>query len=45
VMVASLPPLMLAVPLEEAADKMKSVPLDSDSILTGRDMGISFGDD
>jgi len=45
VMVASCPPSMLAVPLEEAADKMKSVPLDSDSILTARDMGISFGDD
>jgi phosphofructokinase-like protein len=45
VMVASRPPLMLAVPLKEAADAMKSVPLDSDSILTARDMGISFGDD
>lgn len=45
VMVASRPLTTLAVPLEEAVDKMKSVPLDSNSILTARDMGISFGDD
>ena len=45
VMVALHPPNMVAVPLEEAAEKMKSVPLDSDSIITARDMGISFGDD
>ena len=45
VMVALRPPDMVAVPLAEAVEKMKSVPLDSDSILTARDMGISFGDD
>jgi hypothetical protein len=28
-----------------AAEKIKSVPLDSDRILTARDVGISFGDD
>ena len=44
VMVAAHPPTMDAIPLAEAVDKMKSVPLDSDSILTARDMGISFGD-
>jgi 6-phosphofructokinase 1 len=44
VMVALRPPDMVAVPLAEAVEKMKSVPLDSDSILTARDMGISFGD-
>jgi len=38
-------PNMAAVPLEEAVEKMRSVPLDSDRILTARDMGISFGDD
>jgi len=42
--VALRPPDMVAVPLAEAVEKMKSVPLDSDSILTARDMGISFGD-
>jgi hypothetical protein len=35
----------VAVTLEEAVKNMKSVPLDSDSILTARDMGISFGDE
>jgi phosphofructokinase-like protein len=44
VMVALHPPDMVAVPLEEAINKMKSVPLDSDQIITARDMGISFGD-
>ena len=45
VMVASRPPDMVAVPLTEAVEKMKSVPVESDSIWTARDMGISFGDD
>ena len=31
------------VPLEEVA-RMKAVPLDSDTLLTGRDIGICFGD-
>jgi 6-phosphofructokinase 1 len=45
VMVASCPPTMAAVPLAEAAENMKFVPLDSDSILTARDLGISLGDE
>jgi len=45
VMVASCPPTMAAVPLAVAVEKMKFVPLDSDSILTARDLGISFGDE
>jgi 6-phosphofructokinase 1 len=45
VMVALRPPTTVAVPLAEAVEKMKSVPLESDSILTARDMGISFGDE
>ena len=32
------------VPLAEVAGRMKGVPLDSDTIQTGRDLGISFGD-
>ena len=44
IMVALHPPNMVAVPLQEAAEKTKPVPLDSDAIVTARDMGISFGD-
>jgi 6-phosphofructokinase 1 len=43
-MVALHPPDISAVPIEEAIGKMKSVPLDSDVILTARSLGISFGD-
>jgi 6-phosphofructokinase 1 len=32
------------VPLEEVAGRMKCVPLDCDTLQTGRDLGISFGD-
>ena len=32
------------VPIEEAIGQMKSVPLNSDIILTARSLGISFGD-
>ena len=44
-MVALDPPTVLAVPIEEATERMKIVPLDSDTILTARDLGISFGDE
>ncbi len=44
VMVALAPPTVNYVPLEEATRRMKSVPLDSDVILTARDLGICFGD-
>jgi 6-phosphofructokinase 1 len=43
-MVALDPPTVLAVPLEVATERMKCVPLDSDTVLTARDLGISFGD-
>ncbi|HET6443269.1 MAG TPA: ATP-dependent 6-phosphofructokinase [candidate division Zixibacteria bacterium] len=43
-MVALDPPVVRYVPLEEATSRMKSVPLDSDTMLTARDLGISFGD-
>ena len=45
VMVALRPPNTVPVPIEEAVEKMKSVPLDSDQVMTARDLGISFGDD
>jgi len=32
------------VPLAEVAGRMKAVPRDSDTLLTGRDLGICFGD-
>jgi 6-phosphofructokinase 1 len=36
--------MVRCVPLEQATRRMKLVPLDCDTIMTGRDLGISFGD-
>ncbi len=44
VMVALDPPNVLTVPLEVATSHMKTVPLDGDTMLTARDLGICFGD-
>jgi 6-phosphofructokinase 1 len=44
VMVALDPPTVRYVPLELVAGRMKSVPLDCDTMLTARELGISFGD-
>ncbi|MCA9922256.1 MAG: ATP-dependent 6-phosphofructokinase [Anaerolineales bacterium] len=44
VMVALDPPTVRYVPLELATHRMKTVPLDADTMLTARDLGISFGD-
>ncbi|MBI5464537.1 MAG: ATP-dependent 6-phosphofructokinase [Ignavibacteriales bacterium] len=44
IMVALDPPTVRYVPLEEATNRMKVVPLTSDIMLTARDLGISFGD-
>ena len=44
VMVALAFPNVNYVALEDVAGRMKGVPLDSDTLQTGRDMGISFGD-
>jgi 6-phosphofructokinase 1 len=43
-MVALDPPKVRAVPMSSAIERMKSVPLDCDTIQTARDLGISFGD-
>jgi 6-phosphofructokinase 1 len=43
-MVALNPPTVRQVPLKEAVAKMKSVPLDCDTILTARSLGICLGD-
>jgi 6-phosphofructokinase 1 len=44
VMVALNPPTVDYVPLSEATSRQKVVPLDCDTMLTARDMGINFGD-
>ncbi len=44
VMVALDPPFVRYVPLEQVTGRMKSVPLDCDTMLTARDLGICFGD-
>jgi len=44
VMVALNPPVVDYVPLSEATQRMKSVPLDCDSMLTARELGVNFGD-
>ena len=44
VMVALDPPTVRHVPLAEATRRMKVVPLDCDSILTARELGICLGD-
>ena len=43
-MVALDPPRVRYIPLEEATERMKNVPLDCDTVNTARDLGISFGD-
>ena len=43
-MVAYMPPGMAAVPLESAVASLKRVPIESDTVRTARELGISFGD-
>jgi 6-phosphofructokinase 1 len=43
-MVALQPPQIVAVALEQTLATPRRVPLDSDSILTARDLGTSLGD-
>ncbi|HYK81635.1 MAG TPA: ATP-dependent 6-phosphofructokinase [Gemmatimonadales bacterium] len=43
-MVALRPPQIAAIPIAEALAHPKRVPLDSDTIATARDLGISLGD-
>jgi ATP-dependent phosphofructokinase / diphosphate-dependent phosphofructokinase len=43
-MVALEPPVINAVPLADAIRQIKTVPLDSDTVLTARALGISLGD-
>jgi len=43
-MVALDPPIVRYVPLSSAIKRMKTVPLDCDTMFTARELGISFGD-
>ena len=43
-MVALDPPDIRAVPIKDAVERTKFVPLDCDTITAARDLGISFGD-
>ena len=43
-MVAYTPPTISTVPLVDVIGRTKLVPLDSDTLQTARDIGISFGD-
>lgn len=43
-MVANHPPDLVPVPLGDVVGKTKTVPLDSDLLLTARALGVSFGD-
>ena len=43
-MVCLAPPNILSVPIEKAISKMKTVPVDSDTVLSAKELGISFGD-
>jgi ATP-dependent phosphofructokinase / diphosphate-dependent phosphofructokinase len=44
IMVALDPPTVKYVPLEVATNRMKTVPIDSDTMLTARDLGVCFGE-
>jgi 6-phosphofructokinase 1 len=43
-MVANHPPDLVPIPLGDVVGKIKTVPLDSDLVATGRALGVSFGD-
>ena len=45
IMVALNPPTVDYVPLASVTSRMKRVPLDCDTMLTARDIGINFGDE
>jgi 6-phosphofructokinase 1 len=44
IMVGLQPPDVVYVPLAEATRRLKTVPLDGDTMRTARDIGINFGD-
>ena len=44
IMIAFTPPTVSRVPLDQVIGRQKNVPLDSDTVLTARELGISLGD-
>jgi ATP-dependent phosphofructokinase / diphosphate-dependent phosphofructokinase len=44
VMIGYRPPVIGRVPLQDVVGRSKRVPLDSDTVLTARELGISLGD-
>jgi 6-phosphofructokinase 1 len=44
VMIGYNPPTITRVPLDLVMGRQKNVPLDSDTVLTARELGISLGD-
>jgi 6-phosphofructokinase 1 len=44
IMVGYNPPLITRVPLQDVVGRPKHIPLDSDTVLTARELGISLGD-
>lgn len=44
VMVGLAPPNVRYIPLVDCTDAIKTVPIDGDTIMTGRDLGTCFGD-
>ncbi|MFN8670456.1 MAG: ATP-dependent 6-phosphofructokinase [Candidatus Sericytochromatia bacterium] len=44
VMVALNPPIVKTIPIVDVVNKMKAVPLDSDTVMTARALGVSLGD-
>lgn len=44
VVVVLNPPTVNYIPIDQVADRVRHVPIDCDTILTARDLGISFGD-
>jgi 6-phosphofructokinase 1 len=43
-MVAFAPPDIIARPIDEVVGKIKTVPMDSDLLLTAKALGVTFGD-
>ena len=43
-MVAFAPPDIIGRPLEDVVGKTKTVPADSDVLLTAKALGVTFGD-
>jgi 6-phosphofructokinase 1 len=44
VMIGYTPPTISRIPLEQVIGRQKNVPVDSDTVLTARELGISLGD-